>query len=298
VTAAAIRVERQPLEGEGLEVVRLVEAEPPGRAWVAKRLDPRLRRERVAYEGPLRGAGLAPEFVVAVEEAGALWIVLEDAGSMLRTAGIDGCARGAGSLAARIHALPWKPARRLPWPRPEYVVHSEQHVRGEWRIAFRRIGAAAEACVLDASVVPRVEESAVLFDNAWRALIESGYAFAHGDLHAKNLARDGAGALRAIDWSQWGWAPRALDLIALAADMSGAARDEMLRAYLAPDERPATLDAWRAPVDRAPILRIAFGLGALAESARRGGHTAAVRSALPRRLAQWSALRAEAASWK
>ncbi len=85
--ASAWRVEAMPRAGEALEMARVYLDGPEPRAWVAKRLHPRLLRERAAYTGPLAGTGLAPRLEAQVESGdGTLWLVFEDAGRTLSPA--------------------------------------------------------------------------------------------------------------------------------------------------------------------------------------------------------------------
>ncbi len=313
VPESAWRVEAMPRAGEALEMARIRVDAPLPRAWVAKRLHPRLLRERAAYTGPLSGTGIAPRLEAQVEARdGTLWLVFDDAGHALSPSDLCASPDEAAELLARVHAIPWRPAPRPPWPRPVHVVHGRRHLAGEWRIALGRAQAGVVGRVIDADLLPSPEEAYAVFERTWSAMSARGESFVHGDLQAANLVRGADGALRAIDWSQWGYGPSLLDVAGLAADMDERGRERFLDAYLdargrASDRGAATgpartgpdeLQLWRAAMAQALPYRIFLGLAVLAEYALRGTRADAVCARLPERVAAWRAAREEAASWK
>jgi aminoglycoside phosphotransferase (APT) family kinase protein len=311
--AGAWRVEAMPRAGEALEVARVHFDGPPPRTWVAKRLHPRLLRERAAYTGPLSGTGIAPRLEMQVEASDAsLWLVFEDAGLALSPSALSASAEEAAALAARVHTIPWRPAPRPPWPRPVHVAHGRRHLAGEWRIALDRAAAGVVGGVIEADLLPSPAEAHAVFERASSAMGARGESFVHGDLQAANLVRGADGALRVIDWSQWGYGPTLLDVAGLTADMDERARERFLDAYL--DARgsaaetgaatglartgPGELQLWREALAQAIPYRIFIGLAVLAEYALRGVRTDAVCERLPERVAAWRAAREEAAAWK
>jgi hypothetical protein len=297
--SGAWRVEAMPRAGEALEVARIHFDGPPTRTWVAKRLHPRLLRERAAYTGPLTGTGIAPRLEMQVEARDAsLWLVFEDAGQALSPSALSASAEEAAALVARVHAIPWRPAPRPPWPRPAHVVHGRRHLAGEWRIALERAAAGVVGGVIDPALLPSREEADALFERTWTAMGARGESFVHGDLQAANLVRGADGALRAIDWSQWGCGPTLLDVAGLASDMDERARERFLDTYLDARGCGAELQLWRAALAQAIPYRIFIGLAVLAEYALRGVRADAVRERLPERVAAWRAAREEAAAWK
>ncbi len=307
------RVEAMPRAGEALEMARIrFEGREP-RAWVVKRLHPRLLRERAAYAGPLTGTGIAPRLEMQVEARDAsLWLVFEDAGQALSPSELSACAEDGAVLMARAHAIRWRPAPRPPWPRPVHVVHGRRHLAGEWRIALERAGAGVVGGVIEADLLPSREEAGALFERTWAAMTARGESFVHGDLQAANLVRGADGTLRAIDWSQWGYGPSLLDVAGLASDMDDRARERFLDAYLDARGRagelgaaigpartgPGDLQLWREALAQALPYRVFIGLAVLAEYALRGERADVVSDRLPERAAAWRAAREEAAAWK
>ena len=293
------RVEAMPRAGEALEMARIRLEGPSPRSWVAKRLHPRLLRERAAYAGPLAGADVAPRMVAQAEAAGAsLWIVLEDGGRALAPADLEAAPEEAAALAARLHGIAWRPAPRPPWPRPVHVRHGRRHLAGEWRIALGRAQAGVVGGVLEAELLPSTEEAAAVFERSWAAVCTRGTSFLHGDLQAANLLRGEDGRLRAVDWSQWGYGPSLLDLASLGADLGERARERFLDAYLDARALGGDLRPWREALALALPYRLFIGLAVLAEYALRGEHGEAVRDRLPERARAWRAAREEASAWR
>lgn len=283
--------------GEALATLRLAAAGDPGRAWVAKRLHPALRREEAAYRGLLAALDVAPRLIAhAEDDEGCRWIVMEDAGSPLT--GLDPAAwlADVASLAARIHEVSPSRYHAPPWRRRAHVRHGFRHLRGEWRIAVARVESGVRAGVLENDVAPTDAEARRVLDEAWTAMAATGPGLVHGDFQLSNILRAGAGRARAVDWSQWGEGSPLVDLVSIAMDLSEEDRDRFLDLYLARRGLEADRAAWIQGLGRALPLRQLFGVGVLAHYAVEGSRPETVAASLPRRLEGWSSMRR--ASWK